>query len=126
MENRSGSYPEGEIGILYWAGGWRFILWGICVRVVYCWHVTGLVNSLGHTWGRRRFETPDDSRNIWWAALITLGDSRHNNHHAHPASARHGLAWYEIDINWYCIWTLEKLGLVEKIHLYKPPKQSTD
>ncbi len=113
-------------GILYWAGGWRFILWGICVRVVYCWHVTGIVNSLGHAWGSRRFETPDNSRNIWWAALMTFGDSWHNNHHAYPASARHGLAWYEIDINWYLIRAMKRLGLAWDVRLARPPKESDD
>jgi stearoyl-CoA desaturase (delta-9 desaturase) len=112
-------------GILYWIGGWPFVLWGICVRVVFSWHATCFVNSAAHVWGRRRFETPDDSRNNWWVALATFGEGWHNNHHAHPAAARHGLAWYEIDINWYGIWTLEKLGLVEKVRLAKLSKKST-
>ncbi len=86
-------------GILYWAGGWPFILWGICLRVVFSWHATCFVNSAAHVWGRRRFETPDDSRNNWWVALMTFGEGWHNNHHAHQAAARHGLAWYELDIN---------------------------
>ena len=51
-------------------------------------------------WGRRRFATKDDSRNIWWVALLTFGEGWHNNHHAHPTSARHGLAWYEFDVTW--------------------------
>jgi stearoyl-CoA desaturase (delta-9 desaturase) len=111
-------------GILYGAGGWEFVLWGISVRVVYCWHATCFVNSAAHVWGKRRFETRDDSRNNWWVALATFGEGWHNNHHAHPASARHGLAWYEIDINWYGIWTLEKLGLVENVRLAKRPKKA--
>ena len=72
---------------------------------------TWLVNSATHMWGSRRFETRDDSRNTWWVALLTVGEGWHNNHHAHPISARHGLAWYEFDINYYGIWLLEKLGL---------------
>jgi stearoyl-CoA desaturase (delta-9 desaturase) len=107
-------------GILYWAGGWQFIWWGVCMRVVYVWHATGLVNSLGHVRGRRRFDTPDNSHNIWWAALMTFGDSWHNNHHAYPASARHGLDWYEIDVNWYLIWTMKKLGLIREVRLANP------
>jgi stearoyl-CoA desaturase (delta-9 desaturase) len=94
--------------------------------VVYVWHATGLVNSLGHVWGRRRFETPDNSRNIWWAALMTFGDSWHNNHHAHPASARHGLAWYEIDVSWYAIWAMKKLGLIRKIRVAELPERPLD
>jgi len=112
------------IAILYLAGGWQFILWGLCVRVVYTWHAAFLVNSYGHVWGRRRFETRDDSRNNWWLALLSGGDGWHNNHHAHPALARHGLAWYEIDTNWYTIWALKKLGLVKKVRLVKLPQRS--
>ena len=58
------------------------------------------MNSATHMWGRRRFATKDDSRNIWWVALLTFGEGWHNNHHAHPTSARHGLAWYEFDLTW--------------------------
>lgn len=102
-------------GILYWMGGWQFILWGICLRVTYSWHATCFVNSAAHVWGYRRFETADDSRNNWWVALMTFGEGWHNNHHAFPASARHGLAWYELDINWYGIWAMKQLGLIKKI-----------
>ena len=109
--------------ILYWAGGWPFVLWGICVRVVFSWHATCLVNSAAHVWGSRRFETNDDSRNNWWVALMTFGEGWHNNHHAHPASVRHGLAWYEIDINWIGIRALEKLGLATGLRLAGMPKR---
>lgn len=108
------------IAILYWAGGWPFILWGICLRVVFSWHATCFVNSAAHVWGTRRFETRDDSRNNWWVALMTFGEGWHNNHHAFPAAARHGLSWYQIDINWYGIWLLKKLGLARKIRLADP------
>lgn len=115
--------PQLVLGvILYAIGGLPFVLWGICVRVVFSWHATCLVNSAAHVWGRRRFETLDDSRNNWWVALMTFGEGWHNNHHAHPSSARHGLAWFEIDINWYCIWVLRRLGLVEKVRLAELPK----
>ncbi len=110
-------------GILYQLGGWQFILWGICVRVVFSWHATCFVNSAAHVWGRRRFETRDDSRNNWWVALMTFGEGWHNNHHAHPSAARHGLAWYELDINWYGIWVLEHLGLVRKVRLANSPNK---
>jgi stearoyl-CoA desaturase (delta-9 desaturase) len=66
-------------------------------------------------WGRRRFVTHDDSRNNWWVALLTFGEGWHNNHHAHPTSARHGLAWYEIDLNWWGIRVMQFLGLVKTI-----------
>ena len=68
-----------------------------------------------HLWGTRRFDTRDDSRNSWWVALITFGEGWPNNHHAHPASARHGLAWYEFDLSWMQIRALEFLGLAKAI-----------
>lgn len=109
--------------ILYWMGGWPFILWGIFMRVVFAWHATCLVNSAAHLWGRRRFETADDSRNNWWVALMSFGEGWHNNHHAFPSAARHGLAWYELDLNWWSIWTLKQLGLVRDLRLARWPKQ---
>ena len=90
------------------------VLWGTFLRVTVGLHATWLVNSATHLWGKRRFETKDDSRNNWWVALLTGGEGWHNNHHAHPVSARHGLTWYEFDINYYGIWLLCKIGLAEK------------
>ncbi|QQS46870.1 MAG: fatty acid desaturase [Acidobacteriota bacterium] len=109
--------------ILYALGGWNFILWGIFVRVVFSWHATWFVNSAAHVWGGRRFNTRDDSRNNWWVAIMSHGEGWHNNHHAHPAAARHGIVWYEIDINWYGIWALHKLGLASDIRLMQVPKK---
>jgi fatty-acid desaturase len=63
-------------------------------------------------WGSRRFATRDNSRNNWWVALITSGEGWHNNHHAHPTSARHGLAWYEFDVTWIELKVLNAIGLV--------------
>jgi stearoyl-CoA desaturase (delta-9 desaturase) len=107
---------------LGWAfGGWQsalgMLLWGVFFRVTFGLHATWLVNSATHMWGSRRFETKDDSRNSWWVALFTGGEGWHNNHHAHPVSARHGLKWYEIDPNFYGIWILSKLGLAKKIKI---------
>ncbi|MGH9711609.1 MAG: fatty acid desaturase, partial [Candidatus Acidiferrales bacterium] len=81
---------------------------------------TWLVNSATHWWGSRRFATRDHSTNSWWVALLTFGEGWHNNHHAYPTSARHGLRWYEVDLNWYGIWVLKKLGLARQIHRVKP------
>ena len=64
-----------------------------------------------HLWGKRRFQTSDDSKNNWWVALLTFGEGWHNNHHAHPASAKHGLVWQELDVNWLQIKLLSRLGL---------------
>ncbi len=77
------------------------------------------MNSATHSWGTRRFKTRDDSTNSWWVALVSFGEGWHNNHHAHPVSARHGIAWYEVDFNWYGIWTLQKLGLARKVYRIK-------
>jgi stearoyl-CoA desaturase (delta-9 desaturase) len=93
------------------------VLWGIFLRTTIGLHSTWLVNSATHMWGSRRFETRDESRNLWWVALVTGGEGWHNNHHAHPVSARHGLAWYEVDPNYYGIWLLKKLGLAKQVKL---------
>jgi stearoyl-CoA desaturase (delta-9 desaturase) len=112
--------------ILFAIGGLPFLFWGVFVRVVVGLHATWTVNSITHMWGSRRFATKDLSTNNFLIALLTFGEGWHNNHHAHPVSARHGLTWYEIDLNWYGIWALKKLGLAR--HIYKvrlnnlPPK----
>jgi sn-1 stearoyl-lipid 9-desaturase len=98
-------------------GGLPYVLWGIFFRTTVGLHATWLVNSATHLWGSRRFATRDDSTNNWWVALLTFGEGWHNNHHAHPTSARHGLAWYEIDFNWMGIRTLQALGLAWDVKL---------
>ena len=100
-------------------GAVGMMLWGTFLRVTLGLHATWLVNSATHLWGKRRFETKDDSRNNWWVALLTGGEGWHNNHHAHPVSARHGLTWYEFDINYYGIWVMSKLGLAKKVQIAK-------
>jgi len=96
-------------------GGLPLLLWGIFTRTVIGLHATWLVNSVTHIWGSRRFSTRDTSTNNWFVALLTFGEGWHNNHHAHPTSSRHGLKWYEIDMNWYGIWALKMLGLAQQI-----------
>lgn len=105
--------------VLLAAGGWPMVLWGVFLRVTVGLHVTWLVNSASHMWGRRRFATRDDSRNNWWVALLTFGEGWHNNHHAHPTSARHGLAWYEIDCTWILIRLMQLAGLVRSVKVAK-------
>jgi fatty-acid desaturase len=104
-----------------WTGGWKqgasLVLWGIFFRVTVGLHATWLVNSATHMWGSRRFPTRDDSRNNWWVALLTGGEGWHNNHHAHPVSARHGLKWYEFDPNYYGIWILKQFGLAKDVKI---------
>ena len=101
--------------ILYAFGGIPLVLWAGCLRIVFGLHATWLVNSATHMWGSRRFATRDDSRNSWWVALLTFGEGWHNNHHAHPTSARHGLAWYELDITWLQIRFLELLRIARSV-----------
>jgi stearoyl-CoA desaturase (delta-9 desaturase) len=108
--------------ILFAIGGWSWLLWGIFFRTVLGLHATFLVNSATHMWGNRRFMTTDTSRNSFWVAILSWGEGWHNNHHAHPQSARHGLAWYEIDFNWYGIQALRALGLAWDIKQISPDR----
>jgi stearoyl-CoA desaturase (delta-9 desaturase) len=112
--------------ILYAVGGLPMFLWGTCLRVVAGLHATWLVNSATHMWGSRRFATRDDSRNNWWVALLTFGEGWHNNHHAHPTSARHGLAWYEFDPSWLLIKVLTALGITKSVHVAKIDQVSSE
>ena len=104
-------------------GGWPMLLWCVFLRVTAQLHFTWLVNSATHMWGSRRYETHDDSTNNWWVAILTFGEGWHNNHHAHPRAARHGVAWYEVDTNWWTIRTLKMLGLATSIKLIKTPER---
>ena len=114
--NRYHWVPLTVLGISLFAfGGWSWLLWGTALPVTIGFHVTWMVNSITHLWGGRRFATSDDSRNNLWVALLTGGEGWHNNHHAFPVSARHGLAWYEMDINYYGIRLLERFGLASHI-----------
>ncbi|MGA8595466.1 MAG: fatty acid desaturase [Bryobacteraceae bacterium] len=108
--------PMVMLGILLYAiAGFPLVLWGICLRVVFGLHTTWLVNSATHMWGSRRFATHDDSRNNWWVASLTFGEGWHNNHHAYPSSARHGLAWYEFDPSWIQIKMLKVIHVAQWI-----------
>jgi fatty-acid desaturase len=112
--------PLTVLGLILLAiGGWPLVNWGIFLRVVVGLHATWLVNSATHMWGRRRFVTQDDSKNSWWVALLTFGEGWHNNHHAHPTSARHGLAWYEFDPTWLELKVLKAVGLVWNVKAAK-------
>ena len=112
--------PSVVLGIVLLAvGGLPMFLWGGCLRIVLGLHGTWAVNSITHMWGSRRFATRDDSRNTWWIAVITFGEGWHNNHHAHPSSARHGLAWYEFDPSWITIKLLRFLGIAKSVQVAK-------
>jgi stearoyl-CoA desaturase (delta-9 desaturase) len=93
------------------AGGLSALLWGGLVRVFLVHHITWSINSICHFFGRRRFQTDDESTNVFWLALPSLGEAWHHNHHAFPRSAFHGLRWYELDPSGWLILGLEKIGL---------------
>lgn len=107
--------------------GWLFIggaeglllgfIWGGLMRLFMVHHVTWSINSICHLWGSRSYATEDKSRNNWLFGLLALGEGWHNNHHAFPVSARHGLKWWQLDISYLVIRTLEKFGLVWKVRL---------
>jgi fatty-acid desaturase len=102
-------------GALYAIGGLPFVMWGLFVRVVLMWHITWSVNSVTHLWGYRTFDTRDTSRNCWWVGWLGAGEGYHNNHHAHPNCAAHGREWYEFDLTYYIICTLELVGLATQV-----------
>jgi len=101
-------------------GGWTGLLWGGLVRIFLTHHVTWSVNSVCHTFGKREFETNDRSHNEWLVGLLGFGEGWHNNHHAFPRSAFHGLHWWQFDLSGYVIWTLERLGLVREVYRVSP------
>jgi fatty-acid desaturase len=104
--------PSALLGVVcLLIGGLPAVLVVFLVIVVE-WHSTWFVNSATHLWGYRRFETKDNSRNLWWVALITYGEGWHNNHHHDQTNPRHGLAWYELDPEWYILRILRSVRLV--------------
>jgi stearoyl-CoA desaturase (delta-9 desaturase) len=115
--------PLGLAGLLvrlgqWWAGeGLSWLVWGIFVRTTLLYHATWLVNSAAHVWGYRSYSTRDQSTNLWWVALVTFGEGWHNNHHAFPRSARHGLRWWELDLTYWLIRLLGLFGLARHIQV---------
>lgn len=99
--------------------GWSGLLWGGFVRVFLTHHITWSVNSICHTFGRRDYQTRDASRNNFIVGLLAFGEGWHNNHHAFPRSAFHGLRWWQIDTSGYFISICEKLGLVWNVYRVK-------
>ena len=94
---------------------WQMVVWGFFISTTVLFHATCTINSLTHCFGKKRFETGDDSRNSLLLALLTLGEGWHNNHHHFQASARQGFYWWEIDISYYVIRILAALGIVWNI-----------
>jgi stearoyl-CoA desaturase (delta-9 desaturase) len=109
-------------------GGWYGVVsglvWGGAVRIFLLHHVTWSINSICHLWGRRRFTSRDESRNVWWLSWISFGESWHNNHHAFPTSAFHGLRGFELDPGGWVIWMLERCGLAWDVVRIPPGRQA--
>lgn len=92
--------------------GLQLLTWGFFISTTLLFHSTVTINSLAHVWGKRRFNTDDNSRNNFWLALITLGEGWHNNHHHYPISARHGFGRWELDITYLLLRAMSKVGLI--------------
>jgi len=123
--NRYHFVPPIALGAFCFAvGGWSGFLWGFSISTVLLWHSTYTINSLAHRFGSVRYDTGDDSRNNLWLALLTLGEGWHNNHHRYMAAARNGFFWWEIDVTWYTLRVLEKLGIVWSLRT--PPASLID
>jgi stearoyl-CoA desaturase (delta-9 desaturase) len=103
-------------------GGWTGLLWGGLVRIFLNHHITWSVNSVCHTFGSRMFNTDDASRNNWLVGLLAFGEGWHNNHHAFPRSAFHGMRWYQFDLSSLIIWALERTGLAWDVHRVAPER----
>jgi stearoyl-CoA desaturase (Delta-9 desaturase) len=100
------------------------LLWGGAVRMLVLHHSTYSINSLCHFFGRRQFATGDESRNLAWLSVFTFGEAWHNNHHAFPTSARHGLKAWQFDPSSWVIWGLEKCGLAWDVVRISPERQA--
>lgn len=105
---------------VFLAYGWTGLVWSFLVSTVLLYHGTFTINSLSHVFGKQRYRTTDTSRNNWLLAIITLGEGWHNNHHYFQSSANQGFFWWEIDISYYTLKMLSKLGIVWD--LKKPPE----
>ena len=117
--------PLALAGALYGLGAWlaaaypwlgtsgpQLLVWGFAISTVVLYHATFTVNSIAHSFGRRRYRTRDNSRNNLWLALLTLGEGWHNNHHHYPGAARQGFYWWEVDATYYLLRLMAALGLV--------------
>jgi stearoyl-CoA desaturase (delta-9 desaturase) len=88
------------------------LVWGFCIPTVILFNVTATINSLDHMIGSKRYDTGDQSRNNWVLAILSMGEGWHNNHHHYPIAARNGFFWWEIDMTYYILLLLKRLGIV--------------
>ncbi|UCG89314.1 MAG: acyl-CoA desaturase [Gemmatimonadota bacterium] len=100
---------------LFLIGGWQWLIWGFFISTVVLFHATCFINSLAHLWGKRRYDTEDESRNNWLLAIITFGEGWHNNHHKYPGSARQGFFWWEFDLTYYGLKVLQWLRVIRDL-----------
>ena len=116
-------YAVGFLGGWLWSGHWQgglqlgasVLIWGVFARTVAVWHITWSVNSVSHIWGYQNYETGDDSRNHWLVAILASGEGWHNNHHADQRAAAHGHKWWELDLTYWVVCILERLGLAKNV-----------
>jgi stearoyl-CoA desaturase (delta-9 desaturase) len=95
--------------------GLQMYVWGFCISTMAVFHTTVSINSIAHKFGKRRYETKDNSHNSLILALLTLGEGWHNNHHHYPSAARQGFMWWEIDITFYMLKLMEKVGIIREL-----------
>lgn len=111
----AGLYAVGQ-----WLGGPKLalslLIWGGFFRIVWVWHITWFVNSVTHMFGYTNYKTRDDSRNLWWVALLAFGEGWHNNHHANPSAAPAGHKWWEFDLTYCILKLMQWTGLAWKLH----------
>lgn len=117
--------PQVVVSILLLLTGWSiggyqlaasWFIWGIAARTVLAFHNTWFVNSAAHTWGYQNFKNTDEnSRNLWWVAILSLGEGHHNNHHGEPGSASHGMRWFELDPTYWTIIIMSWLKLATDV-----------
>lgn len=107
-----------------WKLGLSLLVWGVFLRLVLVLHTTWFVNSASHLWGYTNYNTSDDSKNLWWVAVIAYGEGWHNNHHAYPSMANHGHKWWEFDTTFWVIRIMKMTGLAWHVVDYKNRQES--
>ncbi len=112
----------GGLLTMSWYGALMGLLWGGAVRIFIVHHVTWSINSACHLWGKQDFRSHDESRNNAVFGMLAFGEGWHNNHHAFPTSARHGLKWWQFDSSWVIIKIMEKLGLIWNVRIPAPER----
>jgi len=104
---------------IYFLFGPAAFIYGFLVATVLLYHGTFLINSLAHIWGTRTYPTPDESRNNFWLAIVTLGEGWHNNHHHYMSSVRQGVRWWQVDITYYVLHALSWVGIARELRPFK-------